>query len=164
VKIADTVLSKAVRDRASDIHIHPLDTATMIHFRVEGGLIKVMDVKKNIRIMLISRFKAIGGLDLAEKRKPLDGRKLIKKLCLFCQEIGPINPEDKEMLRPFMEEVPWKRLMRWAVQSAERLGLSGALWFMNYWNSMRASSSGEGLGKGSKGQGFSLRSVKGIVK
>lgn len=73
VYIANTMLNKAVAERASDIHIEPKDDETVIRFRVDGDLRDAFAVKKNTGVMLISRLKVLGGLDLAEKRKPQDG-------------------------------------------------------------------------------------------
>ena len=73
VYIANTMINKAVAERASDIHIEPKGDETVIRFRVDGDLRDSFAVKKNTGVMLISRLKALGGLDLAEKRKPQDG-------------------------------------------------------------------------------------------
>jgi type II secretory ATPase GspE/PulE/Tfp pilus assembly ATPase PilB-like protein/DNA-binding response OmpR family regulator len=73
VYIANTMINKAVAERASDIHIEPKEEETVIRFRVDGDLRDAFAVKKNTGVMLISRLKALGGLDLAEKRKPQDG-------------------------------------------------------------------------------------------
>jgi type II secretory ATPase GspE/PulE/Tfp pilus assembly ATPase PilB-like protein/DNA-binding response OmpR family regulator len=73
VYIANTMINKAAAERASDIHIEPKEDETVIRFRVDGDLRDSFAVKKNTGVMLISRLKALGGLDLAEKRKPQDG-------------------------------------------------------------------------------------------
>jgi type II secretory ATPase GspE/PulE/Tfp pilus assembly ATPase PilB-like protein/DNA-binding response OmpR family regulator len=73
VYIANTMINKAVAERASDIHIEPKEDETVIRFRVDGDLRDSFAIKKNTGVMLISRLKALGGLDLAEKRKPQDG-------------------------------------------------------------------------------------------
>ena len=73
VYIANTMLNKAVTERASDIHIEPKEAETVIRFRVDGDLRDSFAVKKNTGVMLISRLKVLGGLDFAERRKPQDG-------------------------------------------------------------------------------------------
>jgi type IV pilus assembly protein PilB len=73
VYIANTMINKAVAERASDIHIEPKEEETVIRFRVDGDLRDSFAVKKNTGVMLISRLKVLGGLDLAERRKPQDG-------------------------------------------------------------------------------------------
>jgi type IV pilus assembly protein PilB len=73
VAIANNILSSAVYERASDIHIEPKADQTMIRFRIDGDMRDIYSLKKATGIMLISRLKAIAGLDITEKRKPQDG-------------------------------------------------------------------------------------------
>jgi type II secretory ATPase GspE/PulE/Tfp pilus assembly ATPase PilB-like protein/DNA-binding response OmpR family regulator len=73
VYIANTMVNKAVAERASDIHIEPKETEIVVRFRVDGDLKDSFALKKNTGVMLISRLKVLGGLDLAERRKPQDG-------------------------------------------------------------------------------------------
>jgi type II secretory ATPase GspE/PulE/Tfp pilus assembly ATPase PilB-like protein/DNA-binding response OmpR family regulator len=73
VYIANTMINKAVAERASDIHIEPKTDETVVRFRVDGDLKDSFALKKNTGVMLISRLKVLGGLDLAERRKPQDG-------------------------------------------------------------------------------------------
>jgi len=71
--IANSILDKAVSERASDIHIEPKETKAIVRLRVDGGLREIFTLKKNSCAKVISRFKVLGGLDIAEKRKPQDG-------------------------------------------------------------------------------------------
>ncbi len=73
VHISNILLDKAVKERASDIHIEPKELDTVIRFRVDGDLKDIVTIKKNTGIKLISRYKVIGGLDIAERKKPQDG-------------------------------------------------------------------------------------------
>jgi type IV pilus assembly protein PilB len=73
VYIANTMINKAVAERASDIHLEPKEQETVVRFRVDGDLKDSFTLKKNTGVMLISRFKVLGGLDLAERRKPQEG-------------------------------------------------------------------------------------------
>jgi type II secretory ATPase GspE/PulE/Tfp pilus assembly ATPase PilB-like protein/DNA-binding response OmpR family regulator len=73
VYIANTMINKAAAERASDIHIEPKEDETVVRFRVDGDLKDSFALKKNTGVMLISRLKVLGGLDLAERRKPQDG-------------------------------------------------------------------------------------------
>lgn len=73
VYIANTMVNKAVAERASDIHIEPKEEETVVRFRIDGDLKDSFALKKNTGLMLISRLKVLGGLDLAERRKPQDG-------------------------------------------------------------------------------------------
>jgi general secretion pathway protein E len=73
VSIANSILSSAVAERASDIHLEPKEEQTVIRFRVDGDLNEVFSIKKKTGIMLISRLKVLANMDIAEKRKPQDG-------------------------------------------------------------------------------------------
>ncbi len=73
VFIANSLIASAIRDRASDIHVEPKESVTHIRFRVDGDMHDKMSLKRQTAHMLISRFKAIGGLDIAEHRRPQDG-------------------------------------------------------------------------------------------
>ncbi len=71
--IANSILDKAASQRTSDIHIEPKETNTVVRFRIDGDLMEIFTLKKNTGARLISRLKVLGGLDIAEKRKPQDG-------------------------------------------------------------------------------------------
>ena len=74
VKLVTMVLSRAVEDRASDIHIEPTESDVRIRFRVDGVLHEIMHSPKNIHSGLVSRLKVMGEMNIAEKRVPQDGR------------------------------------------------------------------------------------------
>ncbi len=73
VFIANSLILSAVREHASDIHIEPKEASCHIRFRIDGDMRDMMTVKRQTAHMLMSRFKAIGGLDIAERRRPQDG-------------------------------------------------------------------------------------------
>ncbi len=73
VHITNSILNAAVAGRASDIHIEPKEDETIVRFRIDGDLRNAFSLKTKTGIMVISRLKIIGGLDIAEKRKPQDG-------------------------------------------------------------------------------------------
>jgi type IV pilus assembly protein PilB len=73
VAIANNILVAAVSDRASDIHIEPKMGNTLVRFRIDGDMREVYTLKKTTGVMLISRLKAIAGLDITERKKPQDG-------------------------------------------------------------------------------------------
>lgn len=73
VHITNSILNAAVAGRASDIHIEPKEGETIVRFRIDGDLRNAFSLKTKTGIMVISRLKIIGGLDIAEKRKPQDG-------------------------------------------------------------------------------------------
>jgi type IV pilus assembly protein PilB len=74
VKLVNTILESAYRSRASDIHIEPFRDKTKIRVRVDGDLIEQMEVSPAIHSSLITRLKILGGMNIAEKRVPQDGR------------------------------------------------------------------------------------------
>jgi type II secretory ATPase GspE/PulE/Tfp pilus assembly ATPase PilB-like protein/DNA-binding response OmpR family regulator len=73
VAIANNILYAAVSERASDIHVEPKENNTVVRFRVDGDMREAFTLKKTTGTLLISRLKAIAGLDIAERWKPQDG-------------------------------------------------------------------------------------------
>lgn len=74
IGLVDEVIKRAIEERASDIHIEPLEDAFRVRFRVDGILREAFSLEKDIQPALISRVKIMGALDIAEKRMPQDGR------------------------------------------------------------------------------------------
>jgi len=74
VSILNFIISDAVKDGASDIHIEPRPTLLVIRNRIDGILYRKSDLPKHIAPLLLSRIKALCGLDVAQKRQPQDGR------------------------------------------------------------------------------------------
>ncbi|MCY7364983.1 MAG: Flp pilus assembly complex ATPase component TadA, partial [Frankiaceae bacterium] len=74
VRLVDVVLADAVRARASDVHVEPQATELRIRYRVDGLLRDVMTVPRNASAAMVSRIKIVSGLDIAERRRPQDGR------------------------------------------------------------------------------------------
>lgn len=74
VLLVKSIIEQAIRQRASDIHIEPLEKTVRIRYRVDGILYEVMKYEINLLSALIARIKIIGGMDISEKRKPQDGR------------------------------------------------------------------------------------------
>jgi type IV pilus assembly protein PilB len=74
VKLVNLLISQAVQDRASDIHIEPAETDVRVRYRIDGVLHEVMRSPKNIQAGLISRLKIMSDLNIAERRVPQDGR------------------------------------------------------------------------------------------
>ena len=74
VQVVDWVLRYAFEQRASDIHIEPRKDQTRVRLRIDGVLHTVTQVPAQIGAATVSRFKALGRLDVAEKRQPQDGR------------------------------------------------------------------------------------------
>jgi len=74
VSIVDWLLQYAFNQRASDIHIEPRREQGNVRFRIDGVMHQVYEIPANITAAVISRIKIMGRLDVAEKRKPQDGR------------------------------------------------------------------------------------------
>lgn len=73
VKLVNYIINKAVADRASDIHIEPQERDLRVRFRVDGVLHEIMRSPKATQQAIISRFKIMAEMDIAETRKPQDG-------------------------------------------------------------------------------------------
>ncbi len=74
IKLVNGLLSQAVKDRASDIHIEPFETDLVVRFRVDGMMYDVITPPKHVQSAITSRIKVMAGLNIAEKRLPQDGR------------------------------------------------------------------------------------------
>ena len=78
IRLVNSLLARAVKERASDIHIEPLENEVLVRFRIDGMLQDKTQIQKRHAGSLASRIKVIGKLDIAEKRLPQDGRISIK--------------------------------------------------------------------------------------
>ena len=74
VKLVNTILEQSVRYRSSDIHIEPFEKRVRVRFRIDGRLKEIMDYEITLLPAIVARIKIIAGMDIAEKRKPQDGR------------------------------------------------------------------------------------------
>ncbi len=74
VKLVNTIIESAYRDGASDIHIEPFKDRTRIRYRIDGECVEKMATKPAVHNSIITRIKILGGMNIAERRIPLDGR------------------------------------------------------------------------------------------
>jgi general secretion pathway protein E len=74
IKLINAILTQAVKDNASDIHIEPFENRLVVRFRVDGVLREVLQSKRAVAQLVVSRIKVMSKLDIAEKRLPQDGR------------------------------------------------------------------------------------------
>ena len=74
IRLINAVLTQAVRENASDIHIEPFENRLVVRFRVDGILREVLQSKRAVAPLVVSRVKVMSRLDIAEKRLPQDGR------------------------------------------------------------------------------------------
>lgn len=73
-KLINSILQEAISDRASDVHIEPLERSVRVRFRIDGILIvKVENLDRSLAPQLISRIKVLANMDIAESRRPQDG-------------------------------------------------------------------------------------------
>lgn len=78
IKLVNLIIVKALEERASDIHIEPEESVLRTRFRVDGMLQETPSPPKHLQSAIISRIKIMAKLDIAERRKPQDGRFTIK--------------------------------------------------------------------------------------
>jgi general secretion pathway protein E len=78
IRLVNSLLSQAVKDGASDIHVEPYERELLVRFRVDGILYEIIRPPKRFQNSIISRVKIMGGLNIAEKRLPQDGRIRLK--------------------------------------------------------------------------------------
>ena len=74
IRLANLIISQAVIDKASDIHIEPQKDGLRVRYRIDGVLMQGMNLPKKVSAALSSRFKIIANMDIAEKRMPQDNR------------------------------------------------------------------------------------------
>ncbi|RTL12934.1 MAG: type II secretion system protein GspE [Neisseriaceae bacterium] len=74
IKIINAFLTQAVKEDASDVHLDAYEHTSLVRFRRDGVLHKIIDVNRGLHAALVSRIKIMAQLDIAEKRLPQDGR------------------------------------------------------------------------------------------
>jgi len=78
IRFVNSIIFRAVKDKASDIHIEPYEKETIYRFRINGVMSEILRQPINTHAAVSSRIKVMGKLDIAEKRTPQDGRIKIK--------------------------------------------------------------------------------------
>jgi type IV pilus assembly protein PilB len=78
IKLANLILMQAIKDRASDVHIEPFEKSVRLRYRIDGVLLDATPPPKQMQLALVSRFKIMASLDIAERRLPQDGRMRIR--------------------------------------------------------------------------------------
>lgn len=78
IKLVDNIFMEAAEQKASDVHIEPLEQFTRVRLRVDGFLRTVLRLPVSQHSSIVSRIKIISGMDIAEKRVPQDGRVEVK--------------------------------------------------------------------------------------
>jgi len=78
IRLVNSLLFRAVKEKASDIHVEPYEKEVIVRFRIDGILYDIFRTPKRFHQSIASRIKVMGDLDIAEKRMPQDGRIHIK--------------------------------------------------------------------------------------
>ena len=78
IRFVDILLTKAVQERASDIHIEPMENGLRVRFRIDGALKDALEPPRSLQAGLLSRIKVMARLDIAERRLPQDGRTTVQ--------------------------------------------------------------------------------------
>lgn len=74
IKLVNTLMFRAVKEKASDIHVEPYEKDMVVRFRIDGVLFDIYKPPKKLQNAITSRIKVMGNLNIAEKRLPQDGR------------------------------------------------------------------------------------------
>jgi len=118
IQLVSNVLEQAVREGASDIHVEPYEKTARIRYRVDGALYTAFDYPVALHPAVSARMKIMGNMDIAERRKPQDGRILMKvsgrRIDLRVSSLPTMNGE-KMVLRILDQES--------SAVGLERLGL-----------------------------------------
>ncbi len=74
VRVVQSIITQALRDRASDIHVEPTGERVRVRYRIDGALTEVLDLPASIGPAIVSRVKILGGMNIVERRRPQDGQ------------------------------------------------------------------------------------------
>ena len=74
VQVVDRILTQAMRDRASDVHIEPSDDIVRVRFRIDGALKEILQLPASMGPGLVSRIKIMSNMNIVERRRPQDGQ------------------------------------------------------------------------------------------
>ena len=73
IRLLNSLIERAIKSEASDIHIEPFETETKVRMRIDGVIMEYVTIQRHIHAPLIARIKILSNLDIAEKRIPQDG-------------------------------------------------------------------------------------------
>ena len=74
IRLVNSIIERAVNERASDIHLEPRENEMVVRMRIDGLMRTILTVPKDLQSSVISRIKIMSGLDISERRIPQDGR------------------------------------------------------------------------------------------
>lgn len=102
IKLINTILAEAIKELASDVHIESFGEKITIRFRIDGVLKNILELPRQVALLLVSRIKIMAKLDIAEKRVPQDGRialSLAGKALDVRVSILPVNHGERVVMR-----------------------------------------------------------------
>jgi general secretion pathway protein E len=120
IRLVNSLLSQAIRERASDIHVEPFEKEVVARFRIDGILYNILTIQKRFQASIASRVKIMAGLNIAEKRLPQDGGMRVK--------IGGRDIDVRVSIVPtaFGERIVLRLLYReTTLLSLDRIGFAG---------------------------------------
>jgi type IV pilus assembly protein PilB len=128
IKIVNLIVSEAIRLGASDVHLEPQEKSMRIRYRIDGELLEQNPIPMRLMIQIISRLKVLGNMDIAEKRRPLDGRAHIQfkgkevdlRLSTFPIMLRSRGVVEKMVIRIIDPNVE--------IQSIDRIGFSASVY------------------------------------
>ena len=122
IDLVDLVVKSAIKAKASDVHVEPMEKGVLIRHRLDGLLKEVMDLPKWVHEGLIARLKIMAGMDIAEKRLPQDGR-----LRSMAEDGTEVDFRVSTLRTLFGEKVVMRVLdHRKGVPALEEIGMSAA--------------------------------------
>ena len=74
VQIANRIIAQGLRDRASDVHVEPMNDHIRVRFRIDGNMVDTFTLPLSAHAALVSRYKILGGMNIVERRRPQDGQ------------------------------------------------------------------------------------------
>jgi general secretion pathway protein E len=74
IRLINAILSQAVKENASDVHVEPFEDRLTVRLRVDGAMREILEPPRSLAGLIVSRIKVMARLDIAEKRLPQDGR------------------------------------------------------------------------------------------
>lgn len=130
IGLVNAILADAVRARATDVHIEPTPQQVDVRYRVDGLLREVMTLPKHLQALIVSRLKVISGMDIADRRRPQDGRTRIvvdsAKVDLRISTI-PTMPGEKVVARLLYKDAVAHELPTLGLTETEERQLTAAL-------------------------------------
>jgi type IV pilus assembly protein PilB len=120
IDLVDLVMKSAIKNKASDVHVEPMEKSVLVRHRLDGLLKEVMDLPKWVHEGLTTRLKDMAGMDIAEKRLPQDGR-----LRATSEDGNDVDFRVSTLLTLYGEKVVMRMLEhRKGVPALEEIGMS----------------------------------------